>query len=154
MKEQQIMNLEQRKKLLDKGLVGNLATVDSNGTPYVTPIHYIYYKEKIYIHGATKGKKVENILNNSNVCFTAFDMASLIVKNGGNACNVNTDYESVIVKGKAIILEDFEAKKEILEAFITKYTPQLKEREMPNKAIEATCVIEISMEDVTGKFNK
>ena len=42
MKKNQLNN-EQITELLIKSPVGNIATINENGYPYVVPVHFIYY---------------------------------------------------------------------------------------------------------------
>lgn len=140
--------------LLIKTAVGDLATIDADGTPYITPVHYVYFNDKIYIHGLDKGQKVDNILRDGRVCFSVFDMHGLIIKDDGNACNVNTDYDSVIIKGTATMVQDLDVKKEVLRQILLKYTPQLVGRDLPDGSVKATGVIEISIDTATGKYYK
>jgi nitroimidazol reductase NimA-like FMN-containing flavoprotein (pyridoxamine 5'-phosphate oxidase superfamily) len=54
------------KKNLDKLLLststGSLATLNNDGSPYVTPVHFLYHDGDIYIHGVSlKGRKLATL---------------------------------------------------------------------------------------------
>ena len=67
-------------------------------------------------------------------------------------CDVNTRYESVVVRGTAALLEDDGHKREILSLIVAKYTPQLSHRPLPQGMVHGTAVIEITPSAVTGKY--
>ncbi|MDD2294585.1 MAG: pyridoxamine 5'-phosphate oxidase family protein, partial [Eubacteriales bacterium] len=68
------------------------------------------------------------------------------------AGNVNTEYESVIITGQAALVEDAALKEAVLWAFVRKYVPSLEALPMPATSIANTCVIELGIETMTGKF--
>ena len=98
MKKYQI-SFPEVEEILKEQKVGRLATLNSNGYPYITPVHFIYENNRIYIHGLSKGQKIDNIKNNSNVCFVTEEMLGLLLDE--KPCYVNTAYKSFIVLGKA-----------------------------------------------------
>jgi len=145
--------LEQKEieSLLTAETVGRLATVNADGTPYITPIHYIYLNRKIYIHGLIRGQKMSNITANPNVCFEIDRFEKLIFPEEKSPCDVNTQYQSVIITGTAKIVEDENLKAEALDLIVEKYTPSLSGASFGN-SIKATGVIEIEIKEVTGKY--
>ncbi|WP_312642506.1 pyridoxamine 5'-phosphate oxidase family protein [Hydrogenoanaerobacterium sp.] len=70
---------EQVNNLLSQTQTGCLATLNTNGSPYVTPIHFLYLDNAIYIHGLPKGQKIDNIKANSNVSMTVYEMGGLLL---------------------------------------------------------------------------
>jgi hypothetical protein len=55
-----LLTENQIEDLLLEEHIGRLATLNSNGFPYVTPVHFIYSNKKIYIHGLVRGQKIDN----------------------------------------------------------------------------------------------
>ena len=45
------LDAKQIDSLLLKEQTGCIATVNSDGTPYVTPIHFVFVDGKMYFHG-------------------------------------------------------------------------------------------------------
>jgi uncharacterized protein len=135
-------------EILKEQKVGRLATLNLNGYPYVTPVHFVYENNCIYIHGLSKGQKIDNIKNNSNVCFEIEEMLGLILDE--KPCDVNTAYKSVIILGNAKLV-DGEKKVEALKAVVSKYTPHLANIPFPENMLKATSVIEIEIVEATGK---
>lgn len=89
--------------ILNRCTVGRLATVGSDGYPYITPVNYVYWQGSIYFHCALKGEKVDNIAREPKVCFeidiplsyldTGFDPSRPV-------CQVHQFYHSVIIRGR------------------------------------------------------
>ena len=154
MKENQL-KMEQVEALLDREHVGHFATINEDGHPYVAPMHYVYMDGKIYMHGLSEGQKMENIKKNPLVGFEVQDCGEMkISKTAKTACNVNTEYESVIITGSAKVTEDFETKKKVLWAIVKKYVPEMEKFPMPDGRIDGTAVMEIEIECMTGKYYK
>lgn len=51
------MGAEDIERLLARAKVGTLATVNSDGTPYITPIHFVRKDGAVYFHGLPAGQK-------------------------------------------------------------------------------------------------
>ncbi len=139
--------------LLAYSMVGRLATVSAGGVPYVIPVHFAYENEKIYIHGLIKGQKLSNIASNPNVCFEVDHFETFIMPAENSPCDVNTQYQSVIITGTAKLIEDEKEKTDALNYIVEKYTPLLAGMAFGN-AIKATAVIEITVKECTGKYYK
>jgi Predicted flavin-nucleotide-binding protein len=145
------LNEEEITSLLEAEQVGRLATINPDGTPYITPVHYVFYNQKIYIHGLIRGQKMKNITENPNVCFEIDQFEKLILPEEKSPCDVNTQYQSVIITGTAKIVEDDKLKAEALNLIIEKYTPSLSGAPFGN-AIKATGVTEMDIKEMTGKY--
>lgn len=146
------LDAKQIEKLLKHTQTGCIATINPDGTPYVTPIHFIYENEKVYFHGLPRGQKIDNIRANPSVSLTVYEMESLLLDPDGKPCDTNTKYQSVILSGTASILDDLQHKKDILAAIVRKYTPHLEDANLPDNMVKGTAVIEIKTQNVTGKY--
>lgn len=147
MKQHQI-SFPEIEEILKEQKVGRIATLNQSGYPYVTPIHFVYDNNHIYIHGLRKGEKIDNIKNNPNVCFETEEMTGLILDE--QPCDVSTAYKSVIVLGKASLVEG-DRKMDALKAIVRKYTPHLENIPFAENMLKATGVIEIEIKEATGK---
>ena len=139
-------------EILKTAPVGNIATINENGYPYVVPVHFIYDEGKVYIHGLPRGQKISNISINEKVCFETYFMKGLILDDA--PCDVNTEYESVVIAGKAAVIKDTDLKISVLNKIVEKYTPHLSGIEFPDNTIRGTSVIEVIIEECTGKYYK
>jgi len=130
---------------------GRLATCDENGQPYITPLNYMFFKGRIYIHCANKGKKLDNITCNQKVCFEVSQTDKLVL--GATACQCSTRYTSVIVFGTAEIVADVAEKAALLHAL----TAQLGEGQhygpISPQAAQSCTVVAITINAITGKRN-
>lgn len=138
--------------LLLNCMTGTLATVNSDGTPYAVPVHYVFRDNAIYIHGLPVGQKISNLKANPNICFNIYEMRGLLMDKDGKPCDTNTAYASVVIQGKAQVVEDLNEKKAALSAVILKYTPHLSEKEIPFNMLKGTAVIKLSICQMTGKY--
>ncbi len=151
MKKHQLTE-EQITELLKKEQVGHIATINEDGYPYVVPVHFIYYDEKIYIHGLRKGQKISNLLANEKVSFETYSLKGLILDDA--PCDVNTEYESVVILGIAGIVEDDDLRETVLNKIVEKYTPQLAGIKFPDNVLRTTGIIEVVIQECTGKYYK
>ena len=137
----------------EKAASGVLATLDIEGAPYCVPVHFVYVNEKIYIHSKKTGEKITNISRDPRVCFTAYRMDELLINADiKSPCTVNTKYQSIVVKGRANLIEDITAKRGILKKIVEKYTPELTGLTIPETAVLQTAVIEITPVSCTEKY--
>ena len=146
------LNEEQMEFLLRRVPVGALATLSEDGAPYALPVHFVYDKGLVYIHGLPKGQKLDNIARDGRVSFTAWEMGGLLLDPEGRPCHTNTKYESVVIVGRAGLVEDPGEREAALEKIVFKYTPHLKGVALPQNMLEGTAVVKISPEKTTGKY--
>lgn len=134
------------KEILNKCEYGTLSTISDNGYPYNITLSYVYYNECIYFHSAKEGYKIDNIRNNNKVCFNVVGNTQVLPE------SFSTKYESVVVFGTAWEV-DYDEKELALLKLLEKYSPNfIKEgKEYISKAKNATSVIKINIEHITGK---
>lgn len=146
------LDRQQIDSLLDRAEVASLATINADGTPYVTPVHFLYQEGAVYVHGLPAGQKIGNIKANPAVCLTVYEMKGLLLDSAGNPCDTNTSYQSVIIQGTASLLTDVGDKKTVLEGLVKKYTPSLSDRALSENMIKGTAVLKIQADATTGKY--
>lgn len=139
--------------LLERTATGCIATVAADGTPYVVPVHFFWDGTEILIHGLPTGEKISNLKANPQICFTAYEMTGLLLDANEKPCGTNTQYESVVIKGTAELLSDYDAKVHALAKIVGKYTPQLSSRKLPQNMVKGTAVIRIVPTEITGKYS-
>lgn len=128
---------------------GCLSTICDNGYPYVVPLNYVYYNNHIYFHCAYEGQKLRNISNNSKVSFCVVGDTELLPR------KFSTKYNSVIIFGTAKEA-DASLKEVILQEMTNKYSSDFKAegKEYISKAKDATQIMEITIEHMTGKARR
>ncbi|MDY0120968.1 MAG: pyridoxamine 5'-phosphate oxidase family protein [Sulfurimonas sp.] len=149
-----LLNQKQILEFLHRAEVGRMGTFSQNGFPYIVPMHFVYFDNKVYLHGLPMGEKIDNIKYNQNVCFEIDEMLSLLDKGVENPCDVNTEFNSVIMQGHAFIVDNFYEKHKALFKIIEKFTPHLLEKEIPRKMIDGTAVIRIDIVKCVGRYYK
>ncbi len=151
MKQHQL-SAEEIDHLLAKAPVAHLGTHNSNGYPYVVPVHFVHGADCIYIHGLNRGQKLQNIQNNPKICLELSHMEGFIMDE--KACDVNTAYQSVVILGTASMVEEKEEKIEALNQVVAKYTPQLSGQAFPDNMLKGTGIIKICIDEISGKYYK
>jgi nitroimidazol reductase NimA-like FMN-containing flavoprotein (pyridoxamine 5'-phosphate oxidase superfamily) len=116
--------------------------------PYIVPVLYTFMNNKIFIHSAHHGKKIELISNNPNVSFEIDILEG--IKGGTSPCSFSAQYLSVIGTGQARIIADEKIKDFALKSIVEKYTSLSVDREK-KLGYEMVTVIEITIDSVTGK---
>ncbi|MFQ5710974.1 MAG: pyridoxamine 5'-phosphate oxidase family protein [Candidatus Geothermarchaeales archaeon] len=115
--------------------------------PYVVPVGYAYSGGKIFFHTCKTGMKMEAIRKNPNVCFEVDEATSDM-----------SLFKSVIIFGRAEIIEDREGMTPFLQKLIDKYrVPVAFEEYMrrPGRDLEgemrAVRICLIHPKQITGK---
>ena len=144
-----LLTQEEVEKLFIRAEVGHIGSFGKDGYPYIVPMHFVWHNQKIYLHGLPKGEKL-----NPNVCFEIDEMISLLYDGVENPCDVNTEFNSIILQGHATIVEDFDEKKIALLKIVEKFTPHLKNKELPLNMINGTAVIGIDVMKCVGRYYK
>lgn len=146
-RKNQQLSLEEAKEILTQVSTGILSVNGDNGYPYPIPINYLYQQGKIYVHCAKTGHKIEAIANNPKVCFC------VVAKDKVVPSHFATDYCSVVVFGRAKIVDDWEATVDALRGLNEKYcSPYMEKGEAEiKKAKKAVAIIEITPEHITAK---
>jgi nitroimidazol reductase NimA-like FMN-containing flavoprotein (pyridoxamine 5'-phosphate oxidase superfamily) len=150
--ERKLKNGETMIAMLEHSLVGRIATINQKGIPVIKPVNFLYWDRKIYIHSSTKGEKIEDLQRGSPICFEV-DQPIAYVTTSEGACKASYYYRSIIIKGNANLENDPNRKKKILERLMEKYQPEGNDGEIAVEILKKTAIIEISIEEITGKEN-
>lgn len=140
---------EEVEELLSNALVGRLGTCFDN-IPYITPVNYVYDKDKVYFHSAHEGRKIENIKHNQQVCFEIDEITS-IIPGRRMPCGSTTEYKSVIMFGVIRIVVDIDEKTFALNKLIEKYAPEAPRLPQSSDAAKRTNVLVIDVKEMTAK---
>src|SRR5574344_1030878 len=134
-------------KILNRCTSGVLAVIGDNDYPYAVPLSYVYINNKIYFHCAKEGHKIDSIKKNSNISFCVIDKDDIIPE------KYTTYFRSVIVFGKAKILEQEEDKRFAIEKIAEKYSPndELGRLKEIDSQFSRLCLVELSIDHITGK---
>jgi uncharacterized protein len=145
-----INSLNEIERILKKEQVGFLSMVDNN-IPYTIPITYCYDNGKIIFHCALKGKKLDIMKSNPNVCLTVGKQYGKIVKHPqGAVCHAHSN--SIICNGKARIINNKEEKCKLLNIFNKCIKPDA--REIQINEINNCVAVEIKIREMTGRIER
>jgi len=146
------MSEEDAREFLRAGREGRLATCDGAGQPYITPLNYLYRDGKIYFHSKLSGRKLDNIAENSRVCFEVSAVAKLTVSND-RPCGCSTRYTSVLAFGKARVISDETEKAAWLNLLVERYAEGKDFQRVEEKDAAGCAIVEIVVEQISGKMN-
>lgn len=136
--------------LLNTSHVGRLGTVGKDGRPMIKPLNFAYHDEKIYFHTAKEGEKIDDIKRDSRVCFEV-DLPIAYVRADENPCRAEYLYRSVIIKGRAVLVEDRTERISALKLLMKKYQPEGGYGDFLEEKLAITGVVRIDIEEMTGK---
>ena len=145
-KEKEITDKSAVEAVIRQSLVCRLGLSDGH-TPYVVPVCFGYQEGNIYVHSSLKGKKIELLRKNPNVCFE-FDINAKIVE-AENACDWGINYQSVIGFGKASLVTEPDEKRKALEVIMRQYSD--RSFHFPENKLAVTAIIRIEITTMTGK---
>ncbi|MGA9141775.1 MAG: pyridoxamine 5'-phosphate oxidase family protein [Methanocella sp.] len=143
------MDIDAITVLLNKAPVGRMAAISPDCTPYIVPINFAFEGDRIYFHCALEGMKLDYIRANPKVGFEADELLDLYTT-PGKPCSCGAYYRSVIARGKAAIVTDREKKLHALWLLVDKYVGK-RDGEMPTDIVDKTCVVEIVIDEISGK---
>lgn len=147
-RKKQILPPEDCAAVLERGTNGVLALEGTEGYPYAVPISYVYDGQKIYFHCAKTGHKLEAICRNPKASFCVVDQDHIVPQ------EYTTYFRSVILFGTIRILEQDAEKMAAIEKLAIKYAPEDSpegRRHMIDKEWEALCVLEMTIDHMSGK---
>lgn len=146
-RNKQELPAEECTAVLERGTSGVLAVLGDEGYPYAVPLSYVYCDGKIYFHCAKSGHKLDAIARESKVSFCVVDQDRVVPE------KYTTYFRSVIVFGRARVLEDEAEKRRAIGLLAEKYSPEQgadSQKEI-GQAWERFCMIELAAEHITGK---
>ena len=102
-------------KILDEAFVCHVGFV-ADGQPYVIPTNYGRVGEILYLHGSAASRMLRTLSEGIPVCVTATLIDGLVLARSAFHHSVN--YRSVVVMGKAEIVEGHAAKLAAMRDFV------------------------------------
>ena len=146
-RKKQVLSLEENIQVLNRGTSGVLAVSGDDGYPYAVPLSYVYHDNKIFFHCAKTGHKLDAIARNEKVSFCVVDKDQVVPE------KYTTHFRSVVVFGKARILDNEDEKRNALEILAARYSPDHEQGRLQEieKGLSLVCMIELTIEHMTGK---
>lgn len=117
---------------------------------YGVPLNYVVEDDVIYIHCAPEGRKLRAIAEDDRVSLCVVGQTKVVGE------MFTTAYESVIVQGRAQVVESDGVRRHALQLLVDKYAPAY--RDEGYKAIERsmhrTAIIAISIDSISAKTKR
>ena len=136
--------------ILDEGFVCHVGFV-VDGQPFVIPTNYARVDETLYLHGSSASRMLRTISDGVQVCVTVTLVDGLVLARAAFHHSVN--YRSVVMLGRAALVERAEEKMRALEAFTNHVVPgRWKDvREPTESELKATSVLALPLDEVSAK---
>jgi hypothetical protein len=137
-------------RILDEGLVCHVGFV-ADGKPVVIPTGYGRAGDTLYVHGSPASRMFKALGEGVDVCITVTLVDGLVLAR--SAFHHSMNYRSVVVFGKATVLEDPAAKREALRVF-TEHVARGRWQEVrqpSEKELKATTVLSLPLDEVSAK---
>jgi len=136
--------------ILDEAFICHVGYV-MDGQPYVIPTGYARIGDDLYIHGSSASRMLRNLAQGVDVCVTVTLVDGLVLARSAFHHSIN--YRSVVVLGKATLVEDAAEKDKALEAFTEHIIPgRWPEIRWPNELeLKATSVLKLPIEEASAK---
>lgn len=149
-RDRQITDIDRIEAIIAGTRYMHLGMIDGD-MPYVVPLHYGYLMEDgrltFYVHCANEGHKLDCLKNNGNV-FVEIDRGESLVT-ADIPCGYGAKYESVMCRGRAVIVTDIDEKCRALALLMKTQTGE--EHEINEKMAAAVTVIRVDAESYTAK---
>lgn len=147
-RKNQVLSHEECLAVLDRGTSGVLAVQGDNGYPYAVPLSYVYENGKLWFHCAREGHKLDAILRDPKVSFCVVDRDQVV------PLEYTTYFRSVVLFGKARVLEEPTEIRAALEKLALRYAPEDSEAHREailEKELPAVVMVEVTVEHLSGK---
>jgi len=126
--------------------VCKLAMCEQN-MPYIVPLCFGFKNNILYFHSTPKGKKIEILKKNPNVCFE-FEIFTQVIKSA-KACKWGMKYRSVIGFGKAGFVADDDLKRQAFDIIMNQYADGSFVYE--EASLKSAVIIQVEIHSMTGK---
>lgn len=137
-------------RILDEGFICHVSfAVD--GQPFVIPTGYARVGDQLYIHGSQVSRMLRTLSGGIDACVAVTLIDGLVLARSAFHHSVN--YRSVVIFGRASIVEEREAKLAALFAFSEHVIPGRWDdvREPTEQELKATTVLSLRLEEVSAK---
>ena len=132
-------------RILSSGKYAVWAVDGDDEYPYAVPINYVFDGNAIYIHCARQGHKIDSIVRNPKCSMCIVEKDDVIPE------EFTSYFRSVIVFGKAEIVEDESQRLNALLLLCDKYSPGIDPTDEIARFLKTVCIVRIDIDRITGK---
>jgi hypothetical protein len=137
-------------RILDEGFLCHVGfAVD--GQPFVIPTSYGRVEDNLYIHGSAASRMLRQMKEGVAVCVTVTLLDGLVLAR--SVFNHSMNYRSVVILGKATLVDDPKEKIEALRALSEHILPgRWADARQPNeRELKQTSVLRVPIEEFSSK---
>jgi nitroimidazol reductase NimA-like FMN-containing flavoprotein (pyridoxamine 5'-phosphate oxidase superfamily) len=140
-------------RILDEGFLCHVGFV-VDGQPFVIPTSYGRTDDSLYIHGSAASRMLRQMKESVPVCVTVTLLDGFVLAR--SIFNHSMNYRSVVVLGKAELVDDPEEKIEALRLLSEHVIPgRWADARQPNeRELKATSVLRVPIEEFSAKVRK
>jgi len=137
-------------RILDEGFLCHVGFA-MDGQPFVIPTSYGRKDASLYIHGSAASRMLRQMKEGVPVCVTVTLLDGLVLAR--SVFNHSMNYRSVVVLGKATLVDDPEEKLAALRALSEHILPgRWDDSRQPNeRELKATSVLRVPIEEFSAK---
>jgi nitroimidazol reductase NimA-like FMN-containing flavoprotein (pyridoxamine 5'-phosphate oxidase superfamily) len=155
-------------EIKDKATIEDLLNTTEYGTlalcadnkPYSLPINFVQLDDAIYFHGSKKGRKIEILKENTLASFSVVKAHALIPSYFSShealACPATQFFQSIMIDGEIVFVEDYTEKMRMLDALMVKLQPEGEYKPFSDKAYEtainATTIYKLIPKETRAKY--
>lgn len=138
-------------QILDEGFVCHVGFV-VGGSPVVIPTGYGRLGDQLYIHGSAASRMLRTLGGGVDVCVTVTLIDGLVLAR--SAFHHSMNYRSVVIFGRARVVEDEGEKVKALHVFTDHVMPRRWEetRQPTTSELRATLVLSLSLNEASAKI--
>lgn len=148
-RQDRLLDESRAREVLQAGEYGILSMATEQGG-YGVPINYALVEDTIYLHCAPEGRKLRAISADERVSFCVVGHSRVVSE------HFTTEFESVIVQGRARVVEAENERRMALRAIVEKYSAEHIEEGLKaiERSIHRTAIIAITVDSFSGKIKK
>lgn len=148
--ERAVYDREAVYRILDEGFLCHVG-FSIDGQPFVIPTSYGRDGANLYIHGSAASRMLRELKEGISVCVTVTLLDGLVLAR--SIFNHSMNYRSVVVLGKATLVDDAEEKLRALRTLSDHILPgRWDDVRQPNeKELKATSVLRVPIDEFSAK---
>ena len=137
--------------ILDEGLIAHVGFAVDN-QPFVIPMAYGRKSDRLYLHGSSVSRLLKTLEQGVDVCINITIVDGLVIAR--SLFHHSMNYRSVVLFGKAKIIEDKEEKMSALKAITEQMiSGRWEQARIPNnKELKATSVLSFEIAEGSAKI--
>jgi nitroimidazol reductase NimA-like FMN-containing flavoprotein (pyridoxamine 5'-phosphate oxidase superfamily) len=138
-------------QILDEGFICHVGFIVSN-SPVVIPTGYGRLGDQLYIHGSAASRMLKTLRESLDVCVTVTLVDALVLAR--SAFHHSMNYRSVVIFGRARLVEDEDEKMKALQVFTDHIMRRRwEDSRLPTRnELRATMVLALPLDEASAKI--